>query len=775
MAYQRRASATDDEFRATSAATPTPGKETQVQRIAAHGVQGAGGAMPFADTIAASFGAAHEGTVRSIQAHTGGAASAAAAAIGAKAYATGNAVAFAGTPDLHTAAHEAAHVVQQRQGVHRKSGDVGDPYERHADAVADRVVAGLSAASLLGEPGGEIATPIVQRKPEDKGLSPSEREAAGYDQYDEQWRAAHGADATGGTAIAGGHAPEVVGGKRRGEAGYGAELSIGAAHRASDKIGKGTYALAEPVAADTAMLDWAMDAQARFIEKHDGPDEHPVWAYKKKITSLGMAKANLAMLERHTFEQWNWVNSYNSWVPFANAARGAHIELIEAAGMMGYDLNRLDERVRFVKEIERGLSEANDLVDAKVLGKHGDTSWAGREADKGALGPGPELKGQAITPLMDTLQASYNQVTVTQMGVYQALEEAKIKMLRGEEQKDKDKLDEINAVIAAWTNAASFVDAAMPMAGKLVGGEYAAKAQAFASSQHAQHVQASNWKGAVALAQEGKSAAQQRLYLERINASQDFNAPPPGAEAGGGFTPSISGVVGALAKLAFKGDIEKLQHHIARLEGQIQSKEAVAQLISTRAKMDAYAVAVEALSNAAKNVQQATLANREAQYLDAGDSLDRYARAHAAQLQARGRGDLVPKDDKSEMFSTLMVLVAKVRAYQMLADASRGMFKYDEFIPEVTKQRDERQSPWMSPELKSVGSDDYFWAPPDIPHTTKKEAAVYEAIDSTYGAVLGMSEKGHIEYQRIEELVTALLQKMKGVKSRTSDVAENAY
>src|SRR5690242_21119787 len=42
--------------------------------------------------------------------------------LGSTAYAKGNSIAFAGTPDLHTAAHEAAHVVQQHGGVQLKGG-----------------------------------------------------------------------------------------------------------------------------------------------------------------------------------------------------------------------------------------------------------------------------------------------------------------------------------------------------------------------------------------------------------------------------------------------------------------------------------------------------------------------------------------------------------------------------------------------------------------------------------------------------------------------------
>ena len=76
-------------------------------------------------------------------AHVGGAATAANDAMGAEAYATGNHVAFRAAPDLHTAAHEAAHVVQQRAGVALKGGvgEAGDPYEQHADAVADAATA----------------------------------------------------------------------------------------------------------------------------------------------------------------------------------------------------------------------------------------------------------------------------------------------------------------------------------------------------------------------------------------------------------------------------------------------------------------------------------------------------------------------------------------------------------------------------------------------------------------------------------------------------------
>lgn len=122
------------------------------------GVSGSGTELPYLDAIQASF-RGHD--VAGVTAHTDGAAAQAAAAMGAQAYATGDAVAFAdGAVSLHTAAHEAAHVVQQRAGVSLSGGvgQAGDPYERHADAVADLVVQGKSAEGLLDQGGGAPGT-----------------------------------------------------------------------------------------------------------------------------------------------------------------------------------------------------------------------------------------------------------------------------------------------------------------------------------------------------------------------------------------------------------------------------------------------------------------------------------------------------------------------------------------------------------------------------------------------------------------------------------------
>ncbi|PJB41382.1 MAG: hypothetical protein CO108_13220 [Deltaproteobacteria bacterium CG_4_9_14_3_um_filter_63_12] len=153
----------------TGTLKPKPG----VEAVAKRGVAGGGSALPHLDKIQASFGA-HD--VSQARAHVGGEAAQAGQALGAKAFAIGNHVAFNAAPDLHTAAHEAAHVVQQRQGVSPKleTGQAGDEFEREADAIADKVVAGESAEELLTQTKGKSPAGTVQQKP----LTPQRTEGA---------------------------------------------------------------------------------------------------------------------------------------------------------------------------------------------------------------------------------------------------------------------------------------------------------------------------------------------------------------------------------------------------------------------------------------------------------------------------------------------------------------------------------------------------------------------------------------------------------------------
>ena len=130
-----------------------------LREVALSGFQGGSSRLPYTSRIQESFGSHNVSDVRSF---TGPGAAAASRALSAEAYASGDRVVFADSaPSLHTVAHEAAHVIQQRAGIRLPGGidRVGDPHERHADAVADKVVRGESAERSLdtyfsARPGG---------------------------------------------------------------------------------------------------------------------------------------------------------------------------------------------------------------------------------------------------------------------------------------------------------------------------------------------------------------------------------------------------------------------------------------------------------------------------------------------------------------------------------------------------------------------------------------------------------------------------------------------
>jgi hypothetical protein len=150
-------------IQAKSGGSASRSETEQIHEAAARGTSGPSGALPYLDQIQKSFGR-HD--LSHVKAHTDSQAAAGSQAMGAEAFTTGEHVAFAGTPSLHTAAHEAAHVIQQRAGVQLKGGvgEVGDRYEQHADAVADRVARGESVEAMLDayagpRPHGETGQP----------------------------------------------------------------------------------------------------------------------------------------------------------------------------------------------------------------------------------------------------------------------------------------------------------------------------------------------------------------------------------------------------------------------------------------------------------------------------------------------------------------------------------------------------------------------------------------------------------------------------------------
>lgn len=137
---------------------------TNIHQAASRGIQTASTTLPYTREIQQSFGR-HD--ISGIRFHNNATASQSARAMSAKAYTTGSHVVANGAISKHTAAHEAAHYIQQQGGVRLKDniGSVGDKYERHADAVGDVVVRGQSAESLLDRYAGSSPVKGLQRAP----------------------------------------------------------------------------------------------------------------------------------------------------------------------------------------------------------------------------------------------------------------------------------------------------------------------------------------------------------------------------------------------------------------------------------------------------------------------------------------------------------------------------------------------------------------------------------------------------------------------------------
>jgi outer membrane protein OmpA-like peptidoglycan-associated protein len=138
----------------------------EMQRLLATDPSGSASALPYRDAIERSFGLAHD--LSNVRCEIGGTAAVKNALLGSSAFTRGEQISFRAQPTLDEAAHEAAHVVQQRQGATPPGGlsRRGDNWEQQADNVAARVSRGEPASDLIGAPAPPAASanPPIQRR-----------------------------------------------------------------------------------------------------------------------------------------------------------------------------------------------------------------------------------------------------------------------------------------------------------------------------------------------------------------------------------------------------------------------------------------------------------------------------------------------------------------------------------------------------------------------------------------------------------------------------------
>ena len=146
-------------------------KHSDAHTIAAGSIQGSGRPLTHLDPLQQAFGH-HD--ISGMREHTGPGTRAALDTLGAEGFSSTGRMALADNPDLYTQAHEAAHGVQQAalgnsMTLEGGVGAAGDRYERHADKVADAVVAGRDAQPILDrlapQPTAVAAGPVGANAP----------------------------------------------------------------------------------------------------------------------------------------------------------------------------------------------------------------------------------------------------------------------------------------------------------------------------------------------------------------------------------------------------------------------------------------------------------------------------------------------------------------------------------------------------------------------------------------------------------------------------------
>ncbi|WP_106973395.1 MULTISPECIES: DUF4157 domain-containing protein [Streptomyces] len=154
---------------------PGPHGAAAVQRSAVQSVLRSSG-RPLDEASRLDMEARLGADFRDVRVHTGPAAAASAAEVGARAYTSGNHVVLgSGGHDRHTLAHELTHVIQQRQGPVAgtdnggglRISDPSDRFEREAEATATRVLRGPAPgeprAAQPGDTGAVSGPAAVQR------------------------------------------------------------------------------------------------------------------------------------------------------------------------------------------------------------------------------------------------------------------------------------------------------------------------------------------------------------------------------------------------------------------------------------------------------------------------------------------------------------------------------------------------------------------------------------------------------------------------------------
>lgn len=629
---------------------------------------------------------------------------------------------------------------------------------------------------------------------------------AGYQKsFQKQWNETR-ADAPRhdeGEPFGGGHGKQYkVYGKHAGEGGFGARLLDGSAAVAAVKA-KAWGTVADVVTPQMATLDAAMKEQLAFIEEHSSNGD-PAWVQEQKALSQAIGGANLSAIERYRADQITSVTGFNSWVPLANQSHRAMAEMVEAAGLLGFDTSKDLDSAAFVSGLEQALDMAMTVADAPLLGKDGTTSLSHRADDHTANAATiPQLQGSEVNPTLNTIAFAYRELEEAHAGVYAGLLEDRADILASQIDAKEAQMAEIMALIEFWGGLGNFVQAAARAPGKLAttaekveakhaNGDRYAKRELGAAKTKAEkherdqsdydahlesHVHEDNWrshydtwgKGGEEKVKQGK---EMRDEGDIVVAGSGPSAPPvaipqpPPEFSLGGFVKMAVGFLerGKLDEL--KKKIERLTHEKTAVLGEMK-------LLKTRAAAKRLENAQKKFEGESKKIEAEQIRKREQDMVTLGSSLDAYAGEHRGALVKQNKSAVVPKDHH-EIYATAFAVLAKIEKFKAISTLALATFPYNSFVATATKDARERARQIPVPEAeakKQAPQTDSKAEPqmrhvtypaPDLPPLGEEEAHLVQQIAGSYLVVLEHDTTWSVRLAGVSSKLAKLMAKLSG-------------
>ena len=632
-----------------------PGGAEQAHAAAAHGVAGGGAALPHQETIQEAFGPRHD--VSGIRAHVGGPAAEATRDLGAEAFATGNDVAFGSAPDLHTAAHEAAHVVQQQSGIQLKGGvgQAGDVHEQEADQVADAVVAGRSAEPLLDKYGPLRARGGSAGALQFKKRTPDAEHVGGEADETESLENLRG--------------KEVV----AGQFGFSqiASSQGGADKAAEAHLDDYSGAHMTPVQLDFTKLQAQKDQRTKdaedLWEQRSWAWGDEAWHQKRLVEGNKWCKKHVEELQQHETDAQVMAEEFNSWTPFAN---GFFTSLARLEGMQ--NLLGITDPDAMVAALLEGLDDA-DAVASTMIDTKGQHTAKLPPADSSVA-----VEGRLCVTAFREMNTEYLEYQQNLLGWLSA-------DVNSEGDDERAKLAEIERTKATIKQIGGMVDMTMGQM-KAAPGRISAATEGVARTKAKLGAtmnrrailngEKETWNPTFTTTDEDGNIVirNEMTQTDTVMDVKTGDVSKTASPAGEGLSipTSVGDVVGLGVDLLFAGEIAGLQRQLNMIATKVAAIDASKAAQGIKHKTETFQRAVERFGAAALKLQK-TIEQRRNDYLNFGMQLDSFA---AGNKETKKQG-LAPEKG-GERYATIMMMVAQIRETLQMGDHAVAGLKYQD-------------------------------------------------------------------------------------------------